>query len=150
MDTCDCFTDIQWYYRETSSDPWAPIPGATGHYYRPENGTKLTGEYFVSAKMNGVPTYTCGQEDMETLYGAENSQPKAQVSAYPNPVESNTNVTIKNSTNWTHDLRVVNLMGIEVLSTTFEGDETIVNMDGFVSGNYMISVDGITVKVMKK
>ena len=150
VDTCDCFTDIQWYYRATSSEPWAPIPGATGHYYRPENGTKLTGEYFVSAKMNGVPTYTCGQEDMETLYGADSNQQQAQVVAYPNPVESNTNVTIKNSTLWNHNLRVVNLMGIEVLNTTFEGDETIVNMSGFVSGNYMISVDGISVKVMKK
>ena len=150
VDTCDCFTDIQWYYRATSSEPWAPIPGATGHYYRPENGTKLTGEYFVSAKMNGVPTYTCGQEDMETLYGADSNQQQAQVVAYPNPVESSTNVTIKNSTLWNHNLRVVNLMGIEVLNTTFEGDETIVNMSGFVSGNYMISVDGISVKVMKK
>ena len=100
--------------------------------------------------MNGVPTYTCGQEDMETLYGADKNQPQAQVSAYPNPVESNTTVTIQNSTYWNHNLRVVNLMGIEVLNTAFEGDETVVNMSGFVSGNYMISVDGITVKVMKK
>jgi hypothetical protein len=147
IDTCQCFTDIQWYYREDSSQPWEPIPGATGHYYHADG--KLTGEYFVQAKMNGVPTYTCGQDDMETLYGGGDKM-KAIVKAYPNPVISTTNVTIENSPNYEHNLRVVNLMGVEMLNTTFVGNETTVDMDGYVIGNYMISVDGIVVKVMKK
>ena len=150
VDTCNCFTDIQWYHRADASEPWVAIPGATGHYYRPADGSKLTGEFFVKASMNGVPTYTCGQADMETLYGADKQQPKATVKAYPNPVTTTTNVTIENSENWNHSLRIVNLMGIEVMNATFEGNETTVNMGGYTTGNYMISVDGIVVKVMKK
>ncbi len=148
VDTCECFTDIQWYHRADASEPWVAIPGATGHYYRPADGSKLTGEFFVQAKMNGVPTYTCGQADMETLYGAE--KPKANVKAFPNPVVNTTTVTIENSENYEHSLRIVNLTGAEMFRTTFEGNETKVDMDGFVQGNYMIYVDGIVVKVMKK
>ena len=150
VDTCNCFTDIQWYHRADASEAWQPIAGATGHYYRPEGGAKLTGEFFVKASMNGEPTYTCGQTDMETLYGADKQQPKATVKAFPNPVVNSTTVTIENSENWNHSLRVVNTVGIEMFRTTFEGNETELRMDGFVQGNYMISVDGIVVKVMKK
>ncbi len=148
VDTCNCFTDIQWYWRADDTQLWQPIEGATGHYYHVEG--KLTGEYFVQARMNGEPTYTCGQADMETLYGAEKQQPKATVKAFPNPVVNTTTVTIENSENWNHSLRVVNLTGVEMFRTTFEGNETVVRMDGFVQGNYMISVDGIVVKVMKQ
>jgi hypothetical protein len=148
VDTCQCLTDIQWYWRANGSDPWQEIPGANGHYYRTDG--KLTGEYFIKAKINGVETYTCGQADVETLYGAGKKAPAAIVKAYPNPVIDKTNVTIENSTEWQHNLRIVNLMGIEVFSTTFEGNETTVEMGMYQIGNYMISVDGITVKVMKK
>ena len=148
VDTCNCLTDIQWYWRANSTDTWVAIPGANGYYYHSD--TKLAGEYFVSAKMNGEPTYTCGQADMETLYGDDNKQQNVQVKAYPNPVVTTTTVTIEGSENFDHNLRVVNLTGVEVLNTTFEGNETTVDMNGYVTGNYMISVDGIVVKVMKK
>ena len=148
VDTCNCLTDIQWYWRANSSEPWQPIEGANGYYYHADG--KLTGEYFVSAKMNGEPTYTCGQADMETLYGAGEQAQAPVVRAYPNPVVNTTIVTIENSDNFEHNLRVVNLMGAEVMSTTFEGNETNVEMSGYPQGNYMISVDGIVVKVMKK
>ncbi len=146
VDTCECFTDIQWYYRATDTDVWEPIPGATGYYCHVDN--KLTGEYFVKAKMNGVETFTCPQTDMETLYQDDIKQ--AKVSAYPNPVVNTTTVTIENSENRNHNLRIVNMMGIEVENATFEGNETTVDMGGYTTGNYMISVDGIVVKVMKK
>ncbi|MBR6017144.1 MAG: leucine-rich repeat protein [Paludibacteraceae bacterium] len=148
VDTCNCLTDIQWYWRANSSEPWQPIEGANGYYYHSEG--KLTGEYFVSAKMNGEPTYTCGQADMETLYGAGQQAQAPVVRAYPNPVVNTTTVTIENSDNFEHNLRVVNLMGAEVMNTTFEGNETNVEMSGYPQGNYMISVDGIVVKVMKQ
>ncbi len=148
VDTCNCLTDIQWYWRANSSDPWEPIPGATGYYYHTDG--KLTGEYFVKANMNGEPTYTCGQSDMETLYGAGQQAQTPVVRAYPNPVVNTTTVAIENSLEWNHNLRIVNLMGVEVMNTTFEGNETSVEMSGYPQGNYMISVDGIVVKVMKQ
>lgn len=149
VDTCNCFTDIQWYHRADASEAWQPIAGATGYYYRPADGSKLTGEFFVQAKMNGVPTYTCGQADMQTLYGADKQQ-KAIVKAFPNPVVNTTTVSIEHSDNWEHALHVVNLMGVEIINTTFEGDRTTIDLDGHAQGNYMISVDGIVVKVMKQ
>ena len=147
VDTCNCFTDIQWYYRANDGEPWNPIEGATGFYHR-VNG-KLTGQYFVSAKMNGEHTYTCGQTDMETLYGAD-KPPVVTVHAYPNPVITTTTVTIENSESNEHDLRIVNLKGVEMFNTKFQGKETVVDMNGYLQGYYMISVDGVTVKVLKK
>jgi hypothetical protein len=144
VDTCECLTDIQWYWRADATQPWTLIEGATGHYYKQEGG--LSGEYFIKAKMNGVETYTCPQDDM-TLYG---DTKQAKVSAYPNPVLNTTTVTIENSNAWEHNLRIVNLMGNEMITTSFEGNTTTVEMSSFPQGNYMISVDGIVVKVMKK
>ncbi len=148
VDTCECLTDIQWYWRANSTDLWQPIEGANGYYYHVDG--KLTGEYFVAAKMNGEPTFTCGQADMETLYGADQQAEAPVVRAYPNPVVNSTTVTIENSIEWIHNIRIVNLMGAEVMNATFEGDKTNVEMSGYPQGNYMISVDGIVVKVMKK
>jgi len=148
VDTCHCLTDIQWYWRANSTELWQPIEGANGYYYHVDG--KLTGEYFVSAKMNGEPTYTCGQADMETLYGAGQQLEAPVVRAYPNPVVNSTTVTIENSIEWIHNIRIVNLMGVEVMNDTFEGDKTSVEMGNYPQGNYMISVDGIVVKVMKK
>jgi hypothetical protein len=148
VDTCHCLTDIQWYWRANSSEPWQPIEGANGYYYHTDG--KLTGEYFVAAKMNGEPTYTCGQTDMETLYGAGQQAQAPVVRAYPTPVVNTTTVTIENSEAWKHNLRIVNFVGVEVMNTSFEGNETNVEMSGYPQGNYMISVDGIVVKVMKQ
>ena len=144
VDTCECLTDIQWYWRANSTDQWQTIEGATGYYYKQEGG--LSGEYFIKAKMNGVDTYTCSQDDM-TLYG---DTKQAKVSAYPNPVVNTTTVTIENSRLYEHKLRIVNLMGIEMMTTSFEGNTTSVEMGTFPQGHYMISVDGVVVKVMKK
>ena len=75
---------------------------------------------------------------------------QANVSARPNPVVNITTVTIENSDTYEHSLRIVNLMGQEVMNSSFEGDTIDVDMSGYQTGNYMISVDGIVVKVIKK
>ena len=145
VDTCHCLTDIQWYWRANSTELWQPIEGANGYYYHVDG--ELKGEYFVAAKVNGMPTFTCGQADMETLYGETKPM---KVKAFPNPVVTATTVTVENAENNDHTLRVVNLMGVEVMKTTFEGNETQVDMYAYPQGNYMITVDGIVVKVMKQ
>lgn len=145
VDTCHCFTDIQWYHRANAGDAWAAIPGANGYYYREEGG--LTGEYFVSARMNGVMTFTCPQTDMATLI-ADEEQP-ANVKAYPNPTTESVSVTISGSNNATHVLHVVNTVGIEMESRTFEGETTTIDMQSYPRGNYMVSVDGMVVRVIR-
>ncbi|MBR6310113.1 MAG: hypothetical protein IKR52_02800, partial [Paludibacteraceae bacterium] len=146
VNTCNCLTDIQWYHRDSSDDIWQAIDGANGYYYR-QLGS-LTGEYFVSVKMNEVATYTCPQTDMETLYG--DGSKIVRVNVVPNPVVDNATVTIQGSDKLTHSLSIINLMGAEMEYRTFEGDATTVEMGEYISGNYMISVDGVAVKVIKK
>ncbi|MBQ1858366.1 MAG: leucine-rich repeat protein [Paludibacteraceae bacterium] len=159
VDTCQCLTDIQWYHRNNSSEAWTPIDGATGYFYRQEGG--LTGEYFIHAKVNGVDTYTCPQTDVKTLYG--NQAQKAQVRISPNPVVSTAELTIEGADTFDHTgspqasavgcqhtLRIVNANGWEVELRRFEGNTTTIDMSACQVGNYMISVDGIVVNVIKK
>ena len=143
VDTCHCLTDIQWYHRESPTDPWEPVPGATGYYLEKKGG--LTGEYFAHVKMNGVETYTCPQTDVVTLYGDD-----TKVNVAPNPVISTATVTIENSKKTEHDLQITHLNGWIVEQNTFEGDRTTIDMSGCMVGQYMITVDGIVVKVIKK
>jgi hypothetical protein len=146
VDTCECLTDIQWYHRDNSNMVWQAIEGANDYYYRQEGG--LSGEYFISAKMNGAATYTCPQTDVTTLYGSHHTYATVRVS--PNPVVTNAQITIEGSESIEHNLRVVNIMGNEVEVRTFNGNSTTINMDAYPTGRYIISVDGIVVNVIRK
>ena len=144
IDTCHCFSDIQWYHRANASDTWQAIPGATGYYYQ-EAGS-LTGEYFVRAKMNGVETYTCPQTDMNTL--VTETRQKVAINVWPNPTSESVNVNISNE-NPTHILRILNTVGLEMEHRTFDGESTRVDMSDYPRGSYMLSIDGIVVRVIR-
>ena len=144
IDTCHCFSDIQWYHRANTSDTWQAIPGATGYYYQ-EAGS-LTGEYFVRAKMNGVETYTCPQTDMNTL--VTETRQKVAINVWPNPTSESVNVNISNE-NPTHILRILNTVGLEMEHRTFDGESTRVDMSDYPRGSYMLSIDGIVVRVIR-
>ena len=144
IDTCHCFSDIQWYHRANASDTWQAIPGATGYYYQ-EAGS-LTGEYFVRAKMNGVETYTCPQTDMNTL--VTETRQKVAINVWPNPTTESVNVNISNE-NPTHILRILNTVGLEMEHRTFDGESTRVDMGDYPRGSYMLSIDGIVVRVIR-
>ena len=144
IDTCHCFSDIQWYHRANASDTWQAIPGATGYYYQ-EAGS-LTGEYFVRAKMNGVETYTCPQTDMNTL--VTETRQKVAINVWPNPTSESVNVNISNE-NPTHILRILNTVGLEMEHRTFDGESTRIDMSDYPRGSYMLSIDGIVVRVIR-
>ena len=144
IDTCHCFSDIQWYHRTNASDTWQAIPGATGYYYQ-EAGS-LTGEYFVRAKMNGVETYTCPQTDMNTL--VTETRQKVAINVWPNPTTESVNVNISNE-NPTHILRILNTVGLEMEHRTFDGESTRVDMSDYPRGSYMLSIDGTVVRVIR-
>ncbi len=144
IDTCHCFSDIQWYHRANASDTWQAIPGATGYYYQ-EAGS-LTGEYFVRAKMNGVETYTCPQTDMNTL--VTETRQKVAINVWPNPTTESVNVNISNE-NPTHILRILNTVGLEMEHRTFDGESTRIDMSDYPRGSYMLSIDGIVVRVIR-
>ena len=140
VDTCNCFSNIQWYHNGVA------IPGANGFFYREEGG--LTGEYFVTADMNGVPTATCPQTDMNTLI-SENSQ-SATVNVYPNPTTENITLSISGSENVFHTYTVISTVGVEMMRGAFQGDNFTIDMRNLQHGNYMVNVDGIVVRVIKK
>ncbi len=143
VDTCQCLSDIQWYHREAGETQWTLIDGATDYYYQQEGG--LTGEYFVSCKMNGVATFTCPQQDMNTLISDE----PVSVKVYPNPAAGIVTVSIANAQSSTHRLSIVNEAGVVIETIEFEGDKTTVDMSRFNRGRYVVSVDGTAVKVVR-
>ena len=146
VDTCHCFSDIQWYHRANAADQWRAIPGATGYYYHATDA-ELQGEFFVKAKYNGVETFTCPQTDMETLI--TDDEQNVNVKAYPNPTTEGVTVTVAGSTQYEHTLRVISTVGVEKEYRSFMGNSTTIDMSGYQSGTYMVSVDGVVVRVIR-
>lgn len=145
VDTCNCFTDIQWYHSTDGGANWTAIPGANGFFYREEGG--LTGQYFVKAKMDGVETSTCPQSDMQTLIS--DASQSAKVAAYPNPTVDNVTISIDGSENPIHTFTVISTMGAEMMRGAFEGNTYTFDMSHFQHGSYMVNVDGNVVRVIK-
>ena len=109
-------------------------------------------EQYDRADIRAILTSFCEgyneQDDMNTIVPeAENVQ--ASVSTYPNPAVDVVNVTIENSYNNSHSLRVMNVMGVTLVDTTFEGESTTVDFSRFGAGSYTVSVDGIVARVIK-
>ncbi len=146
IDTCECITDVQWYHREVGGE-WAAIPGANDYNYRQVAG--LTGEYFAKVKMNGVETYTCPQGDLVTLVRDEHPAAPT-ISAHPNPTTNTVTVELTDPSSRSHLLRVINTTGVEMERRTFDGNTTTIEMSQWQSGSYIVSVDGLIVRVIKK
>lgn len=143
IDTCHCLTDIQWYHRENAAEQWQAIEGANDYYYHQEGG--LTGEYFVSCKKDGVPTFTCPQDDMNRLISTE----KSKVTAFPNPTSAVVSVTIEGDANATHTLSILTPMGVEIRRGQFVGNITSIDMSGLQMGTYIVVIDGNVTRVIK-
>lgn len=145
IDTCECFTDVQWYHRSPGGQ-WEAIPGANDYNYREVGG--LTGQYFVRVKMNGVETYTCPQGDLAHLVHDEGVQ-QTTLHAYPNPASESTTVSIEHSPQSTHMLRVLNTIGVEMEQRTFSGSTTNIDLSSWERGTYILNVDGMIVRIVK-
>ena len=153
IDTCECFTDVQWYHRDPGGQ-WQAIPGANDYNYH--EATKLSGEYFVSVTMtqpdgSSLHTYTCPQTDVTTL--VRDPEPATvSLKAHPNPASDNVTLSLTNSDDQsaTHILRVVNTVGVEMEHRTFKGSDTTLDISAWQRGSYIVSVDGIIVRIIKK
>ena len=148
VDTCHCFTDIHWFHSTDGGATWTEVVEAQGKYYYQEVGG-LTGQYRAMASMNGLTVMTCPQTDVTTLI-EDAPAPAATVDAYPNPATDQVTLRVNGSAARTHTLRVMSVMGLTIENRVFEGNETKVNMRGLQAGNYVVSVDGIVVRVIKK
>lgn len=146
VDTCNCFTDIQWYHSTDGGATWTAIPGANGYYYYEANG--LTGQYKVSAKKDGVNVWTCPQTDVATLV-TDPSSASMTVNAYPNPTTENVTISISGSENAIHTFTVISTLGVEMMRGAFSGDQYTLDMSNYQRGSYMLNVDGKVVRVIK-
>lgn len=138
---------------DTNSITWYHNDSVVGHgpFYQEEGGM-LTGEYYVEftySDSNGV-TRTARSCVQENLVDYPTAPVEATVKAYPNPTVNTVNIAIENATQYTHTLRVMNIMGVTLLNTTFNGDVTSIDFSSFGNGSYTVSVDGMVVRVIKK
>lgn len=141
VDTCHCIdqSSIKWYHNG--------IYVGDGPYYQEVGG--LTGSYHVTMTINGQNKQTCEQTDLTTIV-PELATTQTNVTAYPNPVVDRVSINIENATSFTHTLRVMNVLGMTLVNTTFDGNTTAIDFSGFSHGAYTVSVDGIVVRVIKK
>lgn len=116
-----------------------------GPYYQQPGG--LTGSYFATFTINGVPNRTCEQDDF-THYPTDAAT--VNVTVYPNPTVDDVTVHVENASTFTHSIRVMNVLGMTLLDTTFEGDETKIDFSRYTNGSYTVSVDGVVTRVIKK
>ncbi len=147
---------ITWWHRGDGETRFIAV--GKGPYYQETGSDRLTGEYYAEfnfsygdADGNTVSghTRTCVQDDL-TDSNRPTDAPNAVVTAYPNPTVGTVSISIENATQLTHTLRVMNIMGVTLLNTTFDGDATSIDFSRFGNGSYTVSVDGIVVRVIKK
>lgn len=137
------YDQYSWYCNGTEL-------GYYGQYYQDPNGLSSSNYYYVvlTNSTTGAVARTCPQTVVNVLTEDQVFQPT--VSTYPNPATNMMTVNVENSNLTTHTLRVMNVMGQVILTTTFEGNECSVNLSDYAQGTYTVSVDGTTVRVIKK
>lgn len=138
VDTCQCFGDtLQWYKNGV------PIPGAIGKWYQDPEG--LNGTYHVDVKMHGEPTWTC-----DSAYTFQTAGETMSMTTYPNPATDVVNISLANSSEYTHSMVLMNVMGVTLANTTFNGNDTTIDLRGLPHGTYTVIVDGLTARVIKR
>lgn len=140
----DDYDQYEWYCNGTSL-------GEYGQYYQDANGLSSSNYYYVELSSSTDATKrarTCPQSVVTVP--TEDNVFNPTVTTFPNPTKDMVNVSVNGSTKDIHTLTVMNVMGQMVLSTTFSGNETNVDLNGLAQGTYTITVDGTTVRVIKK
>ncbi len=131
------FYSYQWYHNGDA------IPGATLPYYQELGG--ITGSYYVAVNQGGEgAARTCER----TSWKAGKGSPK--VSVMPNPASSVATVTLHGFDNTLHVMTIRDTYGKTHIEKQFEGETVNVNVQGLVHGNYLITVDGTSAKLLKR
>lgn len=132
------FDSYQWYHNDEE------IKGATLPYYQEAGG--LSGNYYVVVNAGTEnESRTCTRND---FYNPLNRVKDVVVS--PNPLQDVANVKLYNFKDGEHKLSVVNEFGVVIYEMTFEGNEGSFQTTQLVSGQYVITIDGVSVKVLKQ
>lgn len=135
INTENLFTQYQWFHNDVR------VGGATMPYYCEKNG--LTGNYYLEVMTDdGRQLHTCKKWF--------NNVAKTTLSVYPNPTADEATVELSVDNGDTHHLVVTNASGMVVESFDFTGRKTHVDFAKFASGTYVVEVDGLSVKEIRK
>ncbi len=129
------FVEYQWYHNDVK------VGGANAPYYCEKQG--LTGSYYMEV-------VTVDGEHLRTCKKWFNNGTNTTLSVYPNPTSGIATVELSVDNGAKHRLVVTNPNGMVVLSTSFEGRKTQVDFGAYASGTYVVEVDGLTVKEIRK
>ena len=126
-----------------------PLSAPSG-LHRMRIGTSDTGQVPPNACYNGFYGVTL-DFTIDTTVLSSNSFDTTNFVAYPNPVKDVLNLSYKTAIN---NVRVINLLGQEVVNSNVDSNEVKVNMSGLTSGAYIVNVtvdDTVhTIKVIKE
>lgn len=129
------FVEYQWFHNDVK------VGGATAPYYCEKKG--LTGSYYLEI-------ITTEGESLRTCKKWFSNSSNTTLSVYPNPTVGYATVELSVDDGNAHHLVVTNAQGVVVLSTTFTGRKTQVDFGKYASGTYVVAVDGLSVKEIKK
>lgn len=132
------FRTFKWYHNDQAINETKP--------YHQELGG-LTGTYYVLVNEGGEDeNIICPWNESQLVV----STPSQTVHVNPSPVVNQAQVKLQGQfENETHQLRLFNSYGNQVLSTTFTGRTFTLDMSALPHGTYLISVDGATAKTIK-
>ena len=71
------------------------------------------------------------------------------MTAYPNPTTGEVTIRIDNATTVEHTIILLNMMGVQMEERTFNGNSVNLDLSGYQRGSYMVSVDGMVVRVIR-
>ncbi len=132
------FNNYQWYHNGEI------IAGATKPYYQEIGG--LTGSYFVKVNAGtDSEVRTCSRSVWDKIVKNEKI-----ITVSQNPIKEGTTVTLHNFEESEHTLSVINQLGSIVLTERFSGNKFELNTNPIPAGNYIINVDGVSLKVIKE
>lgn len=132
------FENIQWFHNGEA------IEGANLPYYQEEGG--LSGSYYAVINAGTEKEIrTCSRNNW---YNALNMTPDVVIT--PNPIREVANIQLHNFTTNNHKITIYNDYGVILYDSTFEGDELSLPTLQLVAGQYIIKVDELSTKVIKK
>lgn len=132
------FLSYQWYHNGEM------IEGATKPYYQEMGG--LTGNYYVKVNAGtDSEVRTCSRSVWDRIVKGTKS-----IIISENPIKEGATVTLLNFDDSRHTISVVNQLGSVVITEQFSDNKIDLDTSLLPAGNYVINVDGVSLKVIKK
>ena len=119
-----------------------PIAGATKPYYQDLGGLDGHSYSVRLTTASGYRASVCERDGFST-------KAVRAVTVSPNPVKDRCRVSLSWGSADEHTLRVFNSHGTIVMQRSFVGGETVVDVAGLNADVYIVSVDGVTSKMVK-